>query len=48
MDHLAVGGANATALLVQQAPRARALQRVNDTMVGFQVYDIVEKLSKRE
>ncbi len=41
MDNLAAGSANAAALPVQQAPRAGALQRVNDTMVGFQVDNVV-------
>jgi hypothetical protein len=31
----------ATGTPVQQAPRARGLQRVDDTMVGFQVDDVV-------
>jgi hypothetical protein len=37
MDGLEVGSANVTALVVQQALRARSLQRVGDTMVGFRV-----------
>jgi hypothetical protein len=41
VDNLAAGSANAAALPVQQAPRAGALQRVNDTMVGFWVDDVI-------
>jgi hypothetical protein len=47
VDNLAAGGANTTALLVQHALRAGALQRVNNTMVGFQVDDVIGN-AKRE
>ncbi len=41
VDNLAAGSTTATVSLVQQAPRAGALQRVDDTMVGFRVDDVV-------
>ncbi len=41
VNNLAAGGANAAALPVQQAPRAGALQRVDDNMVGFRVDDVI-------
>ncbi len=47
VNNLAEGGANAAALPVQQAPRAGALQRVDDTMVGFWVDDVIGN-SKQE
>jgi hypothetical protein len=47
VDNLAAGGANMTALLVQHAPRAGVLQRVNNTMVGFWVDDVIGN-AKRE
>jgi hypothetical protein len=41
VDNLAAGGLNVTMPPVQQALRAGALQRVNNTMVGFRVDDVV-------